>query len=103
MKQASWDGVWSSLVENKLRISRVILFGGSGERLYQQMLDFLRKWDIEMHISVVPTLKGAIQSARMQAGCGDVVVFSPGCASFDEFRNFEDRGAFFDREAIIKG
>ena len=103
MKQASWDGVWSSLVENKLRISRVILFGGSGERLYQQMLDFLRKWDIEMHISVVPTLKGAIQSARMQAGCGDVVVFSPGCASFDEFRNFEDRGAFFDQEAIIKG
>jgi UDP-N-acetylmuramoylalanine--D-glutamate ligase len=58
---------------------------------------------MQIPLAEVPTLLEAIQSARQQAVTGEVVVFSPGCASFDEFRNFEDRGAFFDRQAIIKG
>jgi UDP-N-acetylmuramoylalanine--D-glutamate ligase len=41
------------------------------------------------------TLERAVRSASEQAEPGDVVVLSPACASFDQFRNFVDRGERF--------
>ena len=40
-------------------------------------------------------LKEAVQIARGSADEGDVVLLSPACASFDMFRDFEDRGTQF--------
>ena len=42
-----------------------------------------------------PTLQAAIESACKSAHAGDVVLLSPGCASFDEFNNYKERGDFF--------
>ncbi|MCF8216307.1 MAG: UDP-N-acetylmuramoyl-L-alanine--D-glutamate ligase [Chlorobium sp.] len=41
------------------------------------------------------TLEDAVDLARKTACCGDTVLFSPGCASFDMFANFEERGRLF--------
>ncbi|HEX9779803.1 MAG TPA: UDP-N-acetylmuramoyl-L-alanine--D-glutamate ligase [bacterium] len=41
------------------------------------------------------TLEEAVETARGLAGPGATVLFSPACASFDMFRNFEARGAAF--------
>jgi UDP-N-acetylmuramoylalanine--D-glutamate ligase len=41
------------------------------------------------------TLREAVEKARDLARPGDVVLLSPACASFDMFRNFEDRGDQF--------
>lgn len=43
------------------------------------------------------TMKDAVQSAYFIAGKGDVVLLSPACASFDLFKNYEDRGDQFKK------
>ncbi len=43
------------------------------------------------------TLEAAVQKARGLAKSGDVVLLSPACASYDQFKNFEDRGDTFKR------
>jgi UDP-N-acetylmuramoylalanine--D-glutamate ligase len=42
------------------------------------------------------TLEAAVTAARSHATPGGVVLLSPGCASYDMFRNFEERGARFE-------
>ena len=53
--------------------------------------------DIQKHA----TLENAIDAAYKMASTDDVVLFSPACASFDMFKNFEDRGDKF-REIVEK-
>jgi UDP-N-acetylmuramoylalanine--D-glutamate ligase len=43
------------------------------------------------------TLEQALRRARELAMEGDVVLLSPACASYDQFKNFEDRGETFKR------
>jgi UDP-N-acetylmuramoylalanine--D-glutamate ligase len=43
------------------------------------------------------TLEKAVESASLAAVAGDVVLLSPACASFDQFRDFEHRGEVFER------
>lgn len=45
------------------------------------------------------TLRDAVRTAAGRAEKGDVVLLSPACASFDMFRDFEDRGRQF-KEAV---
>lgn len=40
-------------------------------------------------------LKNAIETAIKLAKSGDVIILSPACASFDQFKSFEDRGEKF--------
>jgi UDP-N-acetylmuramoylalanine--D-glutamate ligase len=40
-------------------------------------------------------LREAVESAYKSAQPGDVVLLSPGCASFDEFANYKERGNYF--------
>ncbi len=46
-------------------------------------------------------IDSAVKLSLSKASAGDVVLLSPGCASFDMFQDFEDRGRKF-KEAVIQ-
>jgi len=52
-------------------------------------------------ISEAETMQEAVEIARSKAEPGDVVVLTPGCASFDMFKSFEHRGQVF--KEIVRG
>lgn len=51
-------------------------------------------------VAQAPTLAQAVAQARTLAQPGDTVLLAPACASFDMFRDFEDRGTQF-KEAVL--
>ena len=57
--------------------------------------------DIVTEIHDVTSAEDAVKKAHELACAGDVVLLSPCCASFDLFKNYEDRGRQF-KEAVRK-
>lgn len=47
------------------------------------------------HSIVVDTLDDALSFALKDAQADDIILFSPACASFDQFKDYEDRGRYF--------
>jgi UDP-N-acetylmuramoylalanine--D-glutamate ligase len=73
------------------RVKAVALMGQTGEKLYQLLADN----NSHLEMSCCPSFDEAFRWAVAQSSPGDVVLLSPGCASYDWFCNFAERGARF--------
>ncbi|MES2055024.1 MAG: UDP-N-acetylmuramoyl-L-alanine--D-glutamate ligase [Pseudomonadota bacterium] len=73
-------------------IVRAYTIGEAGPRFAALLAD-------RLPVEQSGTLGAAVISAARNAASGETVLLSPACASFDQFRDFEDRGEAF-RKAV---
>lgn len=86
---------WEKLVELiHRRVDHVIIFGEAREKILKA-IGPLRPGSRLQTISHWPGMQAAVQAAAEVAEPGDVVLFSPGGTSYDEFKDFEERGERF--------
>jgi len=81
----------------KNNVRRVILIGAAREKIRAS-------WQGVVPLTDAESLAAAINTAYREAQTGDTILLSPACASFDMFRDFEDRGRQFKEEVYkLKG
>ena len=78
------------------RVEKVYLIGECAEA-------FEKAWSGAVDCEVCGTLEKAVESAFADAVEGDTLLLSPGTASFDQFRNFGERGDVFAQTAAKEG
>lgn len=74
---------------------KLILLGQTSDKIYNEVTQLLKSENKELDIFRVNTLEEAINKANEVSKKGDIVLFSPASASFDMFKNFEERGNKF--------
>ena len=70
------------------KVKQAILLGEAAGRLESILGDVVPTLRVQ-------TLEDAVQTARIKADPGDVVLLAPACSSYDMFANFEQRGEQF--------
>jgi UDP-N-acetylmuramoylalanine--D-glutamate ligase len=85
-----------TMIIHQADLRRVIIIGESATVIEKALsIHGFTNYDVLKDVS----MKHIVDHAKAAAHPGDKVVFSPGFASFDMFKNFEDRGINF-REAV---
>ncbi|MCD7962349.1 MAG: UDP-N-acetylmuramoyl-L-alanine--D-glutamate ligase [Rikenellaceae bacterium] len=76
----------------KTKVKALICLGIDNQKLIDSFQDYVDK------IISTDNIEDAVKNAASIAENGDVVLLSPACASFDLFKNYEDRGKKFKEQ-----
>lgn len=81
---------FSEIFEHKNKISYVVAYGETKHKIYTCALE-----NAFADISVCETLGEAFTISVAKASSSSTILFSPACASFDQYKNYEQRGEKF--------
>ena len=87
MKKGDWEPLRKKI---PLNVRSVIGFGADGPSVIGEL-----KLSPDFEVRSTKTLADAVRTAHSLSASGDLILLSPGCASFDEFKDFADRGEHF--------
>lgn len=79
---------WKEPFQDKVK--ELYVLGQAAEKIRQELGPFFK-------VTNVSSLSQAVDMAANSAGPGDVVLLSPGCSSFDMFRDYAHRGEEFQK------
>ena len=72
-----------------------VCFGAAGPRFTEAFQVAAEQAPAGFQLLQAEHLEDAFDAALAASASGDVVILSPACASFDEFKSFEQRGEIF--------
>ena len=81
---------FSELIIFKNKIKHIIAYGNARKMINKELSP-------TFDVSIIESLQDAVNHSSQVAKSGEIVLLSPGCASFDQFKNFEDRGIKFTK------
>ncbi len=90
-KNLPWENLLH-LINQK--VDHVILFGDAAEKIHGYIKE-LKFQNQNFTLDICNHLQDAVITASKIAEPGDIVLLSPGGTSYDEFKDFEERGEKF--------
>lgn len=96
-KNISFDKFASEITE---KVSVLILLGNTSEKIKNKVIESENYKKNNPKIIQVKSMNEAVEAAYNNSQPGDIVALSPACASFDLYKNFEDKGKHF--KSLVK-
>ncbi|WP_163530413.1 UDP-N-acetylmuramoyl-L-alanine--D-glutamate ligase [Halobacillus ihumii] len=87
---------FDALIPYLNHVKAMVVFGETKDKLAEAA----KQANVE-HVKIVETMDEAVGAADRFTNEGDVVLLSPACASWDQYRTFEERGHMF-KQAVHK-
>lgn len=91
-KKVPFDSLAKEIVK---KVSTLILMGNSADKILNEITRLKDYSEKTLKIIKVDSMENAVEEAKNNSKIGDIVVLSPACASFDLYKNFEERGNHF--------
>ena len=91
-KHLDYEPLAKPILDN---VKTLILMGQTAEKIFLAVKAEEEKENKKVDTYMCETLEDTVKLAKKFASPGDVVLFSPASASFDLFKNFEERGKKF--------
>lgn len=91
-KHLDYAPIAKPILEN---VSKLILIGDTAPKIFDSVKEEAEKQNKDLPIYMCDKFEDIITTAKKVAKPGEIVLFSPASASFDMFKNFEERGNKF--------